>query len=173
MRALILYTAMAGLLATVPGCASKRLHTRSIDATMILPAGAERTQLKPGQTFLMPVPIDSPSPRFPENVKPSSAVVCVEIEVSGEGVVGAVRQIAPSPDCAAPGTDASTVFVPAVSEAVRSWTYFAAALCEYETDEMQCEQGTARLTPVAVKLAYRFQFSQANGTRGVSSEPLH
>jgi len=120
----------------------------------------------------MPVPIESPSPRFPENAKQTAVAVCVEIEVSEEGLVRAARQIEASPDCEARGTQASAAFFPAVREAVESWSFFGAAVCEYEIDEAQCDHGTARLTPVAVKLAYRFEFSQAKGTRQVSSAKL-
>lgn len=172
MRVLFLNAAMACFFATLSGCATQRPTTRSVDTAMILPAGAERTRMKPGEKFLMPVPVESPSPRFPEAATQPAVHICVEIVVSEEGLVGPVRQIDTSPDCESPGSEASAMFFPPVREAVETWTYFGAALCEYATDESQCDQGFARLTPVAVKLAYRFEFSQAKGTRRVSSEKV-
>ena len=172
MRVLFPNAAMACFFATLSGCATQRPDTRSVDTAMILPAGAERTRMKPGEKFLMPAPIESASPRFPEAAKQANVNVCVEVVVSEEGLVGPVRQIDTAPDCEATGSEASAMFFPAVREAVETWTYFGAALCEYTTGESQCEQGTARLTPVPVKLAYRFEFSQAKGTRRVSSEKV-
>jgi len=56
MRYFFLNATVACFFAFLSGCATQRPDTRSVDTAMILPAGAERTRMKPGQKFLMPVP---------------------------------------------------------------------------------------------------------------------
>jgi hypothetical protein len=137
---------------------------------MILPAGAQQSRLKEKQKFLMAVPIDDPTPAFPDEVTSDvDATLCVELVVHEDGSVGDVKQIDTAPSCEPLQSEASRQFLPAVLSAVESWTYFAAALCEYQTSEAECDAADARLTPVSIRLAYRFAFRQEGSRRNTST----
>jgi hypothetical protein len=41
-------------------------------------------------------------------------------------------------------------------------------LCEYQTSEAECDAADARLTPVPIRLAYRFEFHQEGRRRNTS-----
>jgi hypothetical protein len=159
----------AGLIA-LTGCAAQLSARHAVEKGMILPEGAQQTELKANQKFLMAAPIENRMPAFPKApVQQAETTICVEFIVSEDGRAGSVHQIDTAPGCEKIENSASRIFFPAVRTAVESWTYFGSALCDYEVSEGECEQGTAKLTPLAIKLAYKFSFTQSNGKRGVSS----
>lgn len=140
---------------------------------MILPDGAQQTAIKTKQKFLMAAPVEERMPGFPSVPAPQAeTTVCVEFVVSEAGETSSVKQIDAAPGCEPVGSDSSGIFLPEVRNAVDSWTFFGAALCDFEVSEDECEETGARLTPLAIKLAYRFEFTQAEGRRRVTSEAV-
>lgn len=161
---------VATLAAALAGCATA---DRAVESGMILPDGAQQTEIKTKQKFLMAVPVEERMPDFPSaSVQQAETAVCVEFVVTEEGQTSSVRQIDAAPGCEAVGSDFSGIFLPEVRNAVESWTFFGAALCDFEVSEDECDAAGARLTPIAVRLAYRFRFTQAEGRRRVTSEAV-
>lgn len=157
---------------SVFGCATTR-H-QAVDKRMILPQGAQQTELLQNQKFLMAAPIENPTPPFPvESIGTVDTTVCVEFVVMEDGSVSSARQIDTSFGCEPVGSAASKAFVPTVLRTVESWSFFGAAICSYRLSEAECDNGSAQLVPTAIKLAYKFQFSQSKGDRKVLAGALH
>lgn len=153
------------------GCAAGRTN-RAVESGMILPDGAQQTEIKAKQKFLMATPIVERMPDFPSvAVQQDETIVCVGFVVTEEGEVSSVDQIDSAPGCEPVGSMASRAFLPEVRSAVESWAFFGAAICDYDASEDECDAVGARLTPMAIRLAYRFTFTQSNG-RSVTSGAL-
>ena len=160
---------VVGCATTLASCATDPT-SRTVEKGMILPDGAQQTELKPKQKFLMAAPIENRMPNSPStSSRQPETTICVEFVVAEDGRVDSVRQIDAAPGCEKVGSHISGIFMPEVQSAVESWTYVGAALCNYDANEDECDKSTARLVPLAIKLAYKFKFTQLNGRRSVSS----
>lgn len=154
--------AVAGLVLGLAACASRGT---SIDKRMVLPPGAPALALETREAFLMAVPIHAPLPRLAEVAAgpDGRTEVCVEIVVDAEGRVPEARHM--------PGVDAcdaapAPVDVAAALDAVRQWTFFAAAICEFpegmaKTDDCSGEGVAVRAVPI--RLMYAFAFERSGG----------
>lgn len=163
-------SAVVILLASLLACCASRPTIQSVEKDMILPDGAQQTQLKPGQKFLMAVPIQTPLPSYAGwKIQAADTTICVEFVVADDGSVDSVHQIDNASNCEKVDSVASASYLPEVYSAVQSWTYFAAAMCEFKKSEDECDGPSANLTPLSIKLAYKFTFTQLNGRHHVSS----
>lgn len=163
------------VLATIAGCASTPSTgpRSSVGLSMILPDAAERASVRENELFLMPSPIEAGLPAFPSAaIGHAPASICAEIVVDEEGAVGTARQIDSSEGCERLASDASARFAPAVLDAVRQWTFAAAAICRYAENPVECDGDRAQLQVVPVKLAYRFDFVQQGDDGTVSRKSL-
>lgn len=159
----------------IAGCVSNTpVESRpTVGMSMILPNAAERMNVREKQVFLMPSPIEADLPVYPAAAPPSPTVsICAEIVVNEDGAVESAKQIESSPHCALLTSDASKHFGGAVLDAVRTWTFAAAAICHYERKQEECDGDGAKLQVVPVKLAYRFEFSNNRGAKSVSRTDL-
>lgn len=162
------------LIIVLTGCATHRANTQAVDKGMILPDNAQQLEPDKNQKFLMATPIEAPLPSFPADAPVvARTVICVEFVISMEGTTTTIQQIDAFPGCEAVDSNASRYFYPEVREALSKWTYFGAAMCHYETSESECDEDTAIVTPIPIKLAYRFTFTQAGGKSSVVPEPAH
>lgn len=137
---------------------------------MILPVNAAYLEVRSDQKFIMAVPIDDRNPDFPVNADRDSAMVCLEFLVTGEGVVHAPLQIASAAGCEPIGYPGSMPFVREATRAVEGWTFFGAAICDFNYDESECDIDATRVRPVPIKLAYKFSFSTVGGKRAVVAD---
>jgi hypothetical protein len=95
------------------GCATHPSRDQTVETGMILPAGAQQSRLKEERKFLMAVPIDDPTPAFPDEVTSDvDATLCVELVVHEDGSVGDVKQIDTAPSCEPLESEASQQFLP-------------------------------------------------------------
>jgi len=62
--------------------------------------------------------------------------------------------------------------MPTLSNALNAWTFAAAAICHFESSESECDGASAKLRTVAVKLAYRIEFTQQDGVKAVKQQNL-
>ena len=162
--------ACLGVCIALFGCKAGSKLSR-VDASMILPASAARMRLEERQIFLMPSEIESPVPAFPSGYsgKDMDATVCAEFVVSAEGEVSDIRQISDEEGCEPDTSIQGRTLFSEVRGALSRWSYFAGAICTFEIDEGECERQGAKMTPSAVRLAYRFRFFVLNGKKSVQT----
>lgn len=167
-----IYLALGLLL--LSGCASRKeiRPQTQVEVQMIMPASAERIAMHEREVFLMPSRINNVLPSYPgvpKALERPLSIICIEIIVSVEGEVEFVSQIAPEPDCEQVDSNVARVFYPAVVEAAKQWDFIAAGICKFKKNELECDTSDAIVTPVSVKLAYKFEFSMIDGKRSVMS----
>ena len=152
----------------ISGCAT---HGR-VDKNMILPDSAPRVVLESHQAFLIPTPIETPLPEFPENTRKNLAdtTICASFAVSADGEVSDIQPLDQAEDCVAQDSAEAQLLYPQVRSALARWSFFGGAICSYEKSEAECDQADAKLQPTAVRLAYRFRFAMVNGKRSVQAE---
>lgn len=136
-----------------------------IDKRMVLPPGAVAMTLETRQGFLMAVPIHEPLPVLADNARgpDGRTEVCVEIVVDAEGQVSEARHM--------PGVDAcdaqpEAAYVAAALAAVREWTFFAAALCEFPEGRPvtgDCSGDGVTVRAIPIRLMYAFAFERRGG----------
>ena len=151
---------MAVACVVLAACAGKAVRT-GVAHEMILPEGAERTEVQDRQQFVMALPYQQPLPAYPAGVTAVAAQlpVCVEFVVGEDGAVRSQRLLEGVPDCVAAGQPGAAPFVQAALAAVSQWQFFGAGLCSWQQEEAECDDGRAEVTPVAIRLSYRFVFS--------------
>lgn len=156
--ALVMAAAVVGL----AGCASRGT---AIDKRMVLPPGAATMTLETRQGFLMAVPVHEPLPVLADDARgpDGRTEVCVEIVIDVEGQVSEARHM-PGVDACDAQPDAG--YAAAALAAVRQWTFFAAALCEFPgeqpvTEDCSGEGVTVRAVPI--RLMYAFAFERSGG----------
>ncbi|AZR22371.1 hypothetical protein [Xanthomonas vasicola] len=150
------------------GCATSTV--RKIEKGMILPDGVEQVKLSSNQKFLMATPVVNSMPPFPvEATGLVDILICIEFVVMEDGSVSSVRQIDASPGCERVNSESSKIFAPEVLGAVTHWSFLGAAICSYKVNEAECDGQGVEITPIPIKLAYKFNFLQSNGVRNVSA----
>jgi len=151
-------------------CASDRTR-RQVSSGMILPKSAERIEVAERQLFVMATPIETPTPTYPAgSVASGQHAVCVEFVVRADGTVDSIRRIEGHVGCEVLEAPQLSPFLDSVTQTVHKWTFFGAALCNYQNAEAECESLDAQLRPIDIKLAYRFVFTMSNGKRSVVAE---
>lgn len=153
---------LAAIALGLAGCASS---ATSVDKRMVLPPGAPAMTLAQREGFLMAVPIHEPLPRLEAAVAgpDGRTEVCVEIVVDADGVVSEARHMPGVDACAA---EPEAAYVDAALDAVRRWTFFAAAICAFpagqaKTDDCSGEGMVVRAVPI--RLMYAFAFERSGG----------
>ncbi|MDQ3205489.1 MAG: hypothetical protein M3Q40_03045 [Pseudomonadota bacterium] len=159
-------------MALLAGCAGAPTYRVGVDSRMILPPLAPTHQVRTDQRFLMASPIDAPVPVYPSEqaarVRPP-VTVCLEAVVDVHGAVASTRALVVAGECADTAGIAARPYLAAAARALRSWTFFAAAICTPRPGDSQCEAVDANLAPVASRMAYRFTFHHADGRPRVES----
>lgn len=155
--------ALAAGLVAVSACstAPKDSSAHHVDSAMILPPLAATHRVRSDQRFLMASIIDSPAPAYPAElvgVPRRPVTVCVEAVVDAHGEVTSTRALDLRGDCAGSAADARRPYLAAASSALRSWTFFAAAICTPSGPDGDCAAADASLLPVPTRMAYRFTF---------------
>lgn len=152
---------------TASGCASRKDF---VDKMMILPANSSYVEVERNQRFIMAIPINNPTPEFPLDGpgELTDATICSRFVVTEDGRVRDIEQIDDAPNCMMLGSKRGEVFMGQVRKALEQWTYFGAAICEFEISEDECRDGRGYLRPLSIRLAYRFNFTTKNGGRAVT-----
>lgn len=165
-----------GLLAVLVAASSAGCKSAGrVDAGMILPPPAERLEVKRNEVFIMATQIERVLPVYPElpkGMRPKLVEVCAEFVIREDGAVDSIRQIQPGPDCEPLGSATGEQFYPAVERALQQWTFFSAGLCTYAMDASECDSNDAAITPLPVRLAYRFRFEFIKGRGSVRQYEL-
>lgn len=145
------------------GCAGKAVRNEVAHA-MIPPGGVARTGVEDNQQFVMANPIAQPLPAWPQDVAlPDGALpLCVAFLVSEEGAVHSVQALDGVADCMHADRPGITPFVGAALAAVAQWQFFGAGLCTWQQEQAECADGRAEVSPLAIRLSYRFVF-RSNG----------
>lgn len=168
---------LLSVLLLLPGCSST--HGRGGPSTgvgvdMILPPAATRMSVPDDRVFLMAAIVDNDLPVYPPVLldrQIGHQSVCAEIVVGEEGNVLRVTPLYEMPECPDTERDTPPAFVQAVSDALSRWRFFAAATCSFPpgvpTNDA-CEGAGVKIEPVAIKLAYVFEFTNDEGKAGVS-----
>ena len=155
------------LATTVAVCLTGCAATKSdlVEKRMVLPPFAATMTLEDRQGFLMAAPIEAPMPVFPGRVQGPDmrTEVCVELMIREDGTVGEARHI--------PGVETCDMhpdpgYLTATLDAVRRWTFFAAAICDFpegveKTDDCSGDGVVVRAVPI--KLMYAFAFERVGG----------
>ncbi|TWT19332.1 hypothetical protein FQY83_13330 [Luteimonas marina] len=158
------------VIAALAGCASTE---RAVGKRMILPPSAARMTLEDRQAFLMAVPIEAPLPTYPQDDARGDGMteVCVEFIVGEQGAVTEATPAYGVDSCAAQPHPA---FVAAAVDAVRRWTFFGAAVCEFPEGverTADCSGEDVVVRPVAIRLMYAFSFERRGGKARVGARP--
>lgn len=142
----------------------------AVGASLIQPAsGTPRMDLARNRRFIHPNLETSTLPDYPADLLASGlapVVVCVDAVIDVAGLVSAAR-VRRDDDCAPPVDLDTAAFEASALQAVRSWNYAPALLCEAPPDfdgDDACQAADAVETPTAVRLSYAFRFSQQAGT---------
>lgn len=156
------------VIAALAGCASTE---RAVGKRMILPPLATAMTLEDRQAFLMAVPIEAPLPTYPQDDARGDGTteVCVGIVVGGEGSVTEATPAYGVDTCAAQPHPA---YVAAAVDAVRRWTFFGAAVCEFPEGAERtpdCSGEGVVVRPVAIRLMYAFSFERRGGKARVGA----
>lgn len=139
---------------------------------MVMPETAPRIELGPTQLFIFPSEFaELTLPEFPEGISPNEVLdltVCLSFTVNEFGeTVDVSSENTTDPACMAPESRPS--LVAAAVNAVESWEFLAAAICDYDTpeqrraDDESCAKARS-VTPAPVRLAWAFRF-KADGNR--------
>ena len=166
-------TVVAVACVVLAACTGKAVRT-GVAHEMILPKGATRTVVQDNQQFVMAIPIAQPLPAWPQGVAPPAVElpVCVEFVVDEGGAVAAPQLLQGVPDCASAQQPGIAPFVEASLAAVAQWRFFGAGLCTWQQEEAECVDGRAEVTPLAIRLSYRFRFSPGTPGQPVAVEAL-
>ncbi len=150
--------------------AACKTTTGAVDKQFVLPPGAAQYRVREDQIFLAPDTLgDPPLPAYPaplleQHLAP--VAVCVDVVVSAEGRATGLAQHTGIPGCPDADDPALAPFVQASMEAIQQWTFLAAAICTFPpgmpSDDRCAGEGVVE-QPVAVRLTYRFEFSQHAG----------
>lgn len=84
--------------------------------------------------------------------------VCVAFVVGEDGAVHSPHLLEGVPDCVAASQPGITPFVDAALAAVAQWQFSGAGMCTWQREEAECSDGRAQVTPLAIRLSYRFRF---------------
>lgn len=141
----------------------------AVGASLIEPAGDTR-RMAPARNrrFIYPNLETSALPAYPPGLlalRLAPVVICVDIVIDATGTVAAA--VTRSDGACAPlaGID-TAAFSAAALQAVRSWIYAPALLCEAPQDfdgDDACQADGVVEAPIAVRLSYAFRFSQQDG----------
>ena len=142
----------------------------AVGESLIQPAsGARRMDLARNRRFIHPNLETSTLPDYPADLlalRLAPVVVCVDAVIDVAGLVSAAR-VRRDDDCAPPVDLDTAAFEASALQAVHSWNYAPALLCEAPPDfdgDDACQAADAVETPTAVRLSYAFRFSQQAGT---------
>ena len=126
--------------------------------------------MREDQIFLAPDTLgDPPLPTYPTELlkqRRPPVAVCVDVVVGADGRAGMLVPRHDIPGC--PPADAAGLvpFEQAALEAMRRWTFLAAAICTFPpgvAPNDRCDGTGVVEQPVPVRLTYRFEFSQHAG----------
>ena len=154
-------------LAPLIGC--KRQIRPNVGMDMILPPGAETMQVPKDKVFLMAAPISEKMPDFPAGLLTRSARdthICVEIVVSEEGSVSSVIPLYETIECPLSKKHTDERFTKAVTNAVQTWEFFAAAICTFPATIAKnddCKGEGVVTDRVAIKMSFVFSFQVDRG----------
>ncbi len=182
MRAGPVAMAAAWLLAGCAGGSAMVVEPSAIsnvDQRMLFPAGSTRYALSPLQAFVYPVPIENPTPLFPQEAwvdELPPTTVCVSLVV---GAAGQVERVFPlqAPECAQSGGQPQ--LQQAALDAVAAWTFESALLCTYpdaaskarDRNSAGCNGEGVSAEAIPVTLSYAFVFEKHQGRAAVSARP--
>jgi hypothetical protein len=162
------------LCSTLLGC---QTTTRTVDAGMVLPETGERIDVGSTQRFIYPGEFSTLTlPEFPAAISERDrfdVTVCLSFTVNEYGETTDIKR----EDAADPACDSAAgrpSLIDAAAEAVESWEFLAAAICNYDTVEQQRSDddscNTARsVTAIPVRLAWAFRFKADGAERVVST----
>jgi hypothetical protein len=161
-------------LASACSITDSRPERNDLWVDMIIPKSAAHIELQSRQRFFAPVPINAPLPDFQAGYLSTGkrVVICSELVISEDGAVTSDEQIDDGLECEEVASEDSQHLYPLVHRAVHQWQYFGAAICDFELNEGECDDPGARLSPVAVKLAYKFTFSTTHDHPSVSRDDI-
>lgn len=168
MKVFVVRALLTGMAIVISGCAS---NTEIMSKRMVMPPHAAAMELESNQEFLMAVPISNPMPQFPSTGSAARASeVCVEIVVTGDGEVEDAIVVGGVDTC---DVEPPADFAEASLVAVRDWSFFGAAVCEFPSvasKNQDCSGSDVIVRPVSIKLMYAFKFEVSNGRGKVSAE---
>lgn len=169
-------------------CATRVAHVGTVPASitrvdhaLLLPPGQPRYEMDELALFVMPMELESPSPAFPAGIPGGDVApvtVCVEAWLDDAGDISRLVPARGGDDCPRQADTRAASFEQAVVEAMRAWSFSAAAICRFpERLRAQRERGDCRgkdieLTHVPVRLTYAFTFERHAGRAQVVSTRL-
>ena len=163
------HIAALSALLTLSACRSVPTHNtpEGVQAQLVLPAFATRHEVKQDERFLMAAELDTPLPAYPDGVAYGhpTVTVCVELIVDAEGRVSGAGMLEDFSSCTHTGSIEVAPFSKTTLATVRTWTFFAAAVCRPPADTEDCDDPRAVVEPVASRMAYRFDFSRGRTTK--------
>lgn len=145
------------------------LPQSAVGASLIEPAGDTR-RMAPARNrrFIHPNPESAGLPAYPPGLlalRLAPVVICVDVVVDATGAVSAAETRSDGA-CAPPAGIDTAAFSAAALQAVRSWSYAPALLCEAPRDfagDDACQADGVVEAPTAVRLSYALRFSQQDG----------
>lgn len=173
----------AGAIAALAACATRVAHVdlqherMRIDHALLTPADQPQYQMDDLALFVMPMELESPPPAFPARIAPGDVApvtVCVEVWLDDAGDVSRLVPAHGTAGCPAQAVAAAAPYEQAVVEAMRRWTFSAAAICRFperlraQRERRDCTGKDVALTHVPVRLTYAFTFERQAGRARVA-----
>ncbi|WP_101927053.1 MULTISPECIES: hypothetical protein [Luteimonas] len=167
--AVLLVATLLGACRTTPAPAPALPNLGEVGSELMQPAaGATRMALDPRQRFVFPNLIPPVGlPTYPDALLPlrlAPVTVCVDAVIGSDGLVADAQPRVE--DCDDASLPQRAAFEAASLAAVRGWTYAPALICrapeDFDGDDACLAEGVVE-TPTAVRLSYRFHFSQRDG----------
>lgn len=149
-----------------------------VDYALVQQANQPQYRMDELTLFVMPSELASPPPAFPADVAPGDVApvtVCVEVWLDAAGEIVRLGPARGSEGCPGHGDAAPTSYERASIQAMRAWSFSAAAICHFPAHlRAQHERGDCRGSEVAlehvpVRLTYAFTFERQAGRAQVAA----
>jgi hypothetical protein len=148
---------------------------------VFIPPGAQGYELPRNEKIVLGESIAQPAPVYPAawvSRKMGEQIVCLEIEIDAHGLVYASRPLYAMPGCPASAKAVAPAFEVAARDAVMQWRFHPAVVCTFQmgvdayAKGNDCDAEGAKVTPIAIKLAFAFTFTQTHGVVAVHTGAL-
>jgi hypothetical protein len=168
----------------ITSCAKKESHKDFVQGSSFhafIPSNADYYKLATNQKFVLGEPVGvQASPVYPPKLlkyRIPSQYVCLEVTIDAHGMVISSRFLYKDWPCPSESNGTASEFEASARSAVAQWHFVPAKLCAYPKEfdaanaSNDCEG--ADVTPISLKLAFYFEFTNRNGLTHVTITKEH
>lgn len=149
--------------------------------SVFIPPNAIRYEPQSNQKIVVGRPLLQESPAYPSDMADKNIperTICLEIEIDESGEVYSSKPLYGITNCPADAQSIEQEFVTAATQAVARWRFKPTLLCTFPEDvdmnaaHNSCSSERVRAQPIAIKLAFKFTFTQSHRGPTVHTDSL-